>query len=413
MKLIKTRIKKYIYISLILSLFILSACSVNTSSDGLAPDSLDKTTPQDGPAQNDAFPPGAKRSEAEELLESMELKEKIGQLFIVRPEALHINPLNKPAGQTETPANNLENEPLKTYPVGGIALFGEDISTPEQLTDFIKDIQRQSKIPLFIGIDEEGGSVSRIGSSPEFDVPRYESMGKIGESGDPENAYHAGVAIGTYLAQYGINLNFAPVADINTNPENIVIGDRSFGDDPDLVAQMVLSNISGLQESEVMSCVKHFPGHGDTKGDTHDGYVSIEKTWEELKEQELIPFIASLHTTDMVMISHITAPNITKDQLPASLSAEMIDGKLRKSLGYKGVVITDAMEMGAITQEYSSSESAVKAILAGNDIILMPGDFEEAFEGIHRAVENGIISEKRIDESVRRILELKEKYDLL
>ena len=176
---------------------------------------------------------------------------------------------------------------------------------------------------------------------------------------------------------------------------------------------MVFAEISGLHEAGIMSCVKHFPGHGDTKGDTHKGQVSIEKTWEELKKCELVPFINSIDTTDMVMISHITTPNITGDNLPASLSNDIIEGKLRKELGYKGVVISDAMEMGAITKKYSSEESAVKAIVAGVDIILMPEDFVESYNGIYDAVKDGVISETRIDDSVLRILNLKELYHLL
>lgn len=357
------------------------------------------------------------QSKAEKLLDSMSLEEKIGQLFIIRPDAMQLNltseQINDPAKNGVTQFDVKMQETLKKYPIGGVALFGKNISNPEQLTIFIYEMQQQSAIPLFVGIDEEGGKVSRIANSPNFDVPKFQSMQKIGETGNDTNAQNVGLAIGTYLKQYGFNLDFAPVADTNTNPENIVIGDRSFGNDPDLVAKMVSAEITGLHESEIMTCIKHFPGHGDTKGDTHTGYVSIKKTWEELKECELIPFTNSLDATDMVMISHITAPNITTDKLPASLSAKLIKEKLRGELGYEGVVISDSMAMGAITSEYSSSESAIKAILAGIDIVLMPEDFVDAYNGIYSAVKNGLISNKRIDESVLRILNLKVRYHLL
>lgn len=402
--------KNFIHILLVLSLLMLPACSLNRNSH-----SNNEVTPH--PSDKTNLPQANEPSKAEKLLDSMTLEEKIGQLFIIRPDAMQLNLTSEQINdQTKNGVTEFDvtmQETLKKYPIGGVALFGKNISTPVQLTTFIDEMQQQSAIPLFVGIDEEGGNVSRIANSPNFDVPKFQSMQKIGETGNDANAQNVGLTIGTYLKQYGFNLDFAPVADTNTNPENIVIGSRSFGNDPNLVAKMVTAEITGLHKSKIMSCIKHFPGHGDTKGDTHIGYVSVEKTWEELKECELIPFIHSLDATDMIMISHITTPNITTDQLPASLSAEMIEEKLRGELGYKGVVISDSMAMGAITNEYSSSESAVKAILAGIDIILMPEDFVDAYNGIYTAVKNGMISEKRIDQSVLRILSLKERYHLL
>lgn len=400
--------KKLIYIIFVLSLLMLPACSINSSSS--SNEMMSK------PSKTTSLPQTDKKSKAEKLLEKMTLEEKIGQLFIIRPDAMQEKltheQTNNLAKNSITESDIKMQQALEKYPIGGFAFFRENISTPVQLTGFIHAIQQQSSIPLFVGIDEEGGIVSRIAESPNFNVAQFESMQKIGESGDPNNAENVGLVIASYLRQYGFNLNFAPVADINTNPENIVIGSRSFGSDPALVSQMVAAEIRGFHKAGIMSCIKHFPGHGNTKGDTHDGFVSIEKTWEEVKECELIPFVDSLHASDMIMISHITAPNITLDKLPATLSAEMIEGKLRGELGYKGVIITDAMEMGAITQEYSSSESAVKAILAGIDLILMPEDFVEATNGIYTVVKKDIISEARIDKSVLRILNLKERYML-
>jgi beta-N-acetylhexosaminidase len=191
------------------------------------------------------------------------------------------------------------------------------------------------------------------------------------------------------------------------------VSTQPYRSNPELVSKMVDANIEGLHQGGIISCIKHFPGHGDTKGDTHDGYVSINKTWNELKTCELVPFIHALSITDMVMLSHITTPNITTDGLPASLSYEMIQGKLRDELGYDGVIITDSLAMGAITKEYSSAESAVKAITAGVDILLMPENYIEAYDSIFQAVENGTIEESRIDESVLRILTLKLYYDFM
>lgn len=356
-------------------------------------------------------------SEAETLLNGMTLEEKIGQLFIIRPESLQpgltsqqVHDANK-YGATALGSHMAEE--LRGYYVGGIVLFSKNIVTPGQLTSFILTMQQQSEIPLFVSVDEEGGSVSRIANSQNFDVPKYSNMQDIGLTGDSSEAKKVGTTIGAYLKQYGFNLNFAPVCDVNTNPNNIVIGSRSFGSDPDLVAEMVTAEVSGLHEAGVMSCVKHYPGHGDTKGDTHEGFVSIEKTWDQLKQCELIPFMKAIaKPIDMVMVSHITAPNISSDNLPSSLSYEMVQEKLRGDLGFKGVIITDSMAMGAISKEYSSADSAVKAISAGIDIILMPENFTQAYDGILSAVKGGVISEKRIDESVLRILDLKSQYGL-
>ncbi|MBB6696584.1 glycoside hydrolase family 3 protein [Clostridium algidicarnis] len=404
--------KRFIYGLLALSLLMLSGCSINEDSSSNDSSPL----PQVGAGEDNSSSIVETESKAEKLLHGMTLEEKVGQLFIIRPDDLELNltseQINDSTNDGAVELDTNMQETLKKYPIGGVSLFGKNILNPTQLTTFISDMQKQSTIPLFVSIDEEGGTVSRIAKSPNFDVPKFESMQKIGETKNVAKAKDVGFTIGAYLKSYGVNLDFAPVADINTNPKNIVIGNRSFGNDPDLVSKMVFAEISGLHEAGIMSCVKHFPGHGDTKGDTHTGEVSIEKTWEELKKCELVPFINSIDTTDMVMISHITIPNITSDGIPASLSNEIIEGKLRKELGYKGVVISDAMEMGAITKKYSSEESAVKAVLAGVDIILMPESFVESYNGIYDAVKNGVISETRIDDSVLRILNLKESYHL-
>lgn len=347
-----------------------------------------------------------------DVLGKMSLREKVGQLFIVRPEALAENSNAETAPATDRVDDAVISR-IEEYPVGGIALFSRNITSAEQLPMFISDLQSSSKYPLFIAVDEEGGRVARIANSDFFNVASYKSMEDIGKSGDASKAEEVGRQIGLYLKELGFNLDFAPVADTNTNPQNIVIGDRSYGSDPALVACMVSAQLDGMHDSGIMGTLKHFPGHGDTKDDTHSGYVSIEKTWDELKECELVPFITALPKADMVMVSHITAVNVTSDKLPTSMSETMITGKLRNELGYDGVIITDAMAMGAVADNYTSAEAAVTAVKAGVDIVLMPQNLDEAFNGVMNAVIDGEISMARLDESVMRILKLKARYKLI
>lgn len=384
--------KRILTLCLLLTL-LLSSCSQTSNNNQTEGTTAKDTTTEDTTAESATTENITDISLAEQLLSEMTLEDKIGQLFIIRPEQLEDNP---------------------SYNIGGVCMFAANINSPEQITSYINTLQSNSKIPMFISVDEEGGLVARIANSEAFNVTTYNSMEEIGTTGDPNNAEDVGYTIGSYLKEYGFNLDFAPVADVNTNPENIVIGNRAFGNDPNLVASMVNSAINGFHNAEIMCCVKHFPGHGDTVGDTHDGYVSITKTWDELKDCELIPFISAIqNNVDTIMVAHITTPNITSDNLPASMSYEMITTKLRGELGYDGVVITDAMEMGAIANHYTSSTGAVTALKAGVDIILMPESITEAYEGIYEAVMNGDITEERIDESVLRILSLKEKYNII
>ena len=349
---------------------------------------------------------------AKDILGKMTLREKVGQLFIVRPEALAAQ-CNAETAPGVDRVDDAVISRLEEYPVGGIALFSRNITSAEQLPRFIADLQNSSKYPLFIAVDEEGGRIARVANSGYFDVASYKSMEDIGRTGDTSKAEEVGRQIGLYLKKLGFNLDFAPVADTNTNSQNIVIGDRSYGSDPSQVAKMVSAQLDGMHDSGIMGTLKHFPGHGDTKDDTHSGYVGIEKTWNELKECELVPFTAALPKADMVMISHITAVNATNDDLPASMSETMITEKLRNELGYNGVIITDAMAMGAVADSYTSAEAAVTAVKAGVDIVLMPQNLDEAFDGVIKAVSDGEISASQLDESVLRILTLKAKYKLI
>lgn len=417
---------KYLPIpALALGLVLLTGCA-SAPAETIVTESQPPTAEQGAAPQTPtptAEPTAEPASKVETLLSSMSLEEKVGQLFIIRPESLSTELTPQQAHDTKEYGVTEWTEDmalqLEKYPAGGVAIFGKNISSPEQLKNFVAAMQQASSLPLFMGVDEEGGSVSRLANSPAFRteegyvLPQFKSMAEIGASGDTGAARTVGFTIGCYLAEYGFNLDFAPVADTNTNPDNVVIGDRAFSSDPELVSQMVAAELDGLHSAEVLGCIKHFPGHGDTVGDTHDGYVSIQKTWDELLSAELIPFINNLDNTDMVMVAHISLPNVTGDGLPASLSGELINGKLRGELGYDGVVITDSLAMGAIAQEYSSADCAVMALDAGVDILLMPEDYASAFEGVVQAVEEGRLSMERIDESVARVLELKDRLGLL
>ena len=345
------------------------------------------------------------KTEAEKILESMTLEEKAAQIFFVTPEDIT-------GVDTATVAGDATRQALETYPVGGIVYFSKNILEPEQTRSMLGNTweysQEVMKIPVWLGVDEEGGQVARVAENPQFQVTRYDSMRSIGDTGDPEQAYEAGETIASYLNDLGFNMDFAPDADVISNPQNTVIGDRSFGTDPDLVGEMTADAVAGFQDQGISACIKHFPGHGQTEGDTHEGYAYTEKTLEEMRNSDLIPFQKGIKAgTDFVMVSHISAPNAVSQDLPASLSSEFITDLLRGEMGYNGIIITDAMNMGAITDRYDSAQAAVMAFQAGADMILMPEDFQSAYEGILQAVNSGTISEERLDQSVMRILETK------
>lgn len=359
-----------------------------------------------------AMLPSAFSEEATDAVEAklatMTLREKVGQLFWVRPETLDfsLNPEKKTL--TQTMRQNLEQ-----YPVGGIAVFKKNIQDENQLSSLIADFQSASKIPMIVAVDEEGGAVARLANHEAFSLPKYTSARDIGKTGDPEQARQMGRTIGGYLRFYGFNLDFAPVADVDSNPANPVIGRRAYSTDAQQTAQMVAAAVVGFHEAGILCTVKHFPGHGDTGQDSHYGTATSYKTWEEMKAMEMLPFEAGIAAgADVVMTAHITTPNATTDGLPASLSYTMITERLRGELGFQGVIVTDALEMNAIKNHFTPAESAVAALRAGVDVLLMPSDLRAAFDGVVQAVEDGTLSEERLNESVRRILTLKQKAGL-
>ena len=353
-------------------------------------------------------------SEVEQQMKEMTLREKVGQLFCIRPEALDTTiHWTSPAADLmplETQeVNSMMYAVNKRYPVGGVILYAWNIKDEAQLGRFVSQLKSLNGSPLLC-IDEEGGRVARIANNDNFDVKKYESMAAIGATGDPANAFECGSTIGSYLHKYGFDIDFAPVADVNTNPENIIIGARAFSDDPHVAAPMVTSYLAGLKQAGVTGCIKHFPGHGDTQADTHYGYAQSMKTWAQMDTCEMITFRAGIRWgCQLIMTAHISAPNVTGTDIPATMSSIFLQDKLRRELGYQQIIITDAMEMGAITMQYSNVEATIGCIQAGVDIILCPHNFIEAFDAVVAAVENGTISQVRLDESVRRILLLKKQ----
>ena len=342
------------------------------------------------------------KSQLDEIVDAciaeMPLEDKVAGLFIITPEALTGTDVAIKAGDTT-------KEKLSQYAVGGLIYAKQNIKSADQLKEMISGTQGFSKYPLFIGIDEEGGSVSRIAESGLAD--NVGTMGDIGTSGDPSKAKEAGSAIAAYLSEYGFNLDFAPVADVILEG-NSIIGDRSFGSNAGDDAAVVSACVEGLQEGDVSACLKHFPGLGSTTEDTHEGMATSEKTKEDFETTDFLSFQGGIDAgADFVMVSHLSVPNITGDNTPSSLSDKMITDILRGELGFNGIVITDAMDMKAVTDYYTSDEAAVKALQAGADMILMPEDFEAAYQGVLDAVNNGTLSEERINESLQRIYRVK------
>ncbi len=381
-----------------------------------------------GSGQSEAAeePPEEEPSEEElldlrtkEVLSSMTLEEKVAQLFFVAPESLVET---DPVVETDMAFA----EALHEYPVGGVVYFAKNLLDAEQTTQMLSIAQENYRsgqnLPLFLAVDEEGGRVRRIGKNENFHVESVDAMGTLAKNGDTKVIFDAADTIGSYLNELGFNVDFAPDADVITNPENAVIGDRSFGTDPSLVSDMAASYSDGLHNNGILSCYKHFPGHGGTAEDSHTGAAYSYKTRDELYETELVPFMyAEEHGVDFVMVAHICVPEVTGEEfvpafpkagegtkdIPATFSKILVTDILREEMGYQGIIITDSLSMGAITDYYDSNEAAVYALEAGCDMLLMPEDFHGAYEAVLTAVQDGRISKERLDESVYRIVRTK------
>lgn len=341
------------------------------------------------------------------FIDSMTLEEKVGQLFIMdfrknkRGRNLHI--------LDEYTKNQIEK-----FNLGGVIFFSENIDNVIQTSDLINDMQSASKIPLFISVDEEGGRVSRLGNNANMGITKLPSAQEVGEKNDPNFAYQLGSKLGSELSNLGFNMNFAPVADVNTNPNNRVIGNRSFSSDPEKVGIMVKEIVKGMQNQNVSAVLKHFPGHGDTFKDSHKEAVIIKHDIERLHSIEFIPFKSGISVSvDAIMTAHIIVPEVDSENLPATLSKKILTGILREDLNYDGLIITDSLKMNAIKNYWSSDQAAIMAFKAGADILLMPDSLEKAYNSILNAVIDGDITEDRIDQSIRRILEVKYKRGIL
>ncbi|MGN0244096.1 MAG: glycoside hydrolase family 3 protein [Lachnospiraceae bacterium] len=301
----------------------------------------------------------------EDVLKRMTLKEKVGQMFLVNVDLLDDSLERYP----KEVSKKLKKK-LKQYPVGGVVLFSRDMKNRKQIKTWIRNLQETARISMFVAVDEEGGSGSR-------------------------------------LKELGFNVNFAPVAEVSQGL-NRELDERTFGEDTEQVSEMVSAYVQALQKEQVSATLKYFPGQATTKQDTHKGSAVSEYTIKQLRKSTFLPFEAGIKAgTDFVMVSHVEMSNVLEEVEPASLSPLIMTEILRNELGYENIIITDAFNMKAITNLYKSKKAAVKAIEAGADIVLMPTSIKNAYEGVLDAVQDGKLSEERIDESVRRIIRTK------
>jgi beta-N-acetylhexosaminidase len=360
------------------------------------------TRPIPNPSSNqEAIEPTIKEIDViQNKVDAMSLDEKIGQLLIVGFDGYAMN-------------DNINNL-IKENKVGGVILFSKNVENSNQLfslTNSIKTINAQNKIPLFISVDEEGGRVSRMPS----EIKKLPTNKVIGKRNDGDFSYNIGKIIGEELKTFGFNMDFAPVLDINSNPNNPVIGDRSFGNNIDIINKLGIKTMEGMGSSNIIPVAKHFPGHGDTSVDSHVGLPVVNKNLMQLNDFELIPFNEAIkNNVDAIMVSHILLNKIDAD-FPASMSKVIITDILRENLKFQGVVITDDMTMGAIIKYYDIGDASVKSINAGSDLILVCHGYDNELKVINSlklAVQNKIITEDRLNESVYRILRLKEKYNI-
>lgn len=353
-------------------------------------------------AKKEKVTPAVEEKAAEEVVEEwlgqMDLKAKVGQMLIVTNE--------------EQSVTEAFYEELMEVKPGGYILMVPNITTFAQTRQMLAELNRVSReeyeakgVPMILAVDEEGGNVQRLLYVQDKEATNVPYMYDVGKTGDEELAFEVGKVIGEEVRSLGLNLTFAPDVDVLADSANEVIGKRSFGEDKEAVAKMAGQVARGIESVGVGTVYKHFPGHGDTVTDSHVALPVVRKSWEELEETELYPFRrAILAGAEMIMVGHIA---VNDSGVPASISEEAVTGVLRGKLGFSGLVVTDALNMGAVTENYTAAEVAVKAVKAGEDLLLMPVSAREARDAIAAAVERGEIVEARIDESVRRILKYK------
>lgn len=399
-------------IALLLMLLIVSACDAprneDTMPETVTPLQTAEPTPEPS-AEPTPMPTPEPTPTPEELAAEfaakaaaeMELRELACGMFMVYPEQLT-------GGTPVLSGNGALLEGFAKYPVAGVILSYDHLETPEQTRGLTASLQAFGG-GIFIAVDEEGGMVNRV---MEELGTRWVDSPFTYRDGGTDAAYANARVIGEDLASLGFNLDFAPVADVWSNPENTVIGERAYSDDFAEAAELVSAAVRGFHDGGVLCTLKHFPGHGDTAQDSHVGMAVTYKTLEEMRGQEFLPFAAGISAgADFVMLAHVTAPEIA--ELPGSLSYTVAAELLRGELGFEGIIITDAMEMGAIVNTWGAGESTVMAIEAGADIILCPEDLDAAVEAVLTAVEEGRIPRERLEESARRVLYLKAMEGIL
>lgn len=338
----------------------------------------------------------------DKTMAEMSLHDKVCQMMFVTPEGL--------TGTDDVMvAGDATKQALQAYPVGGIIYFANNFDNVDQTRDMISNTQSYSKIGLFIATDEEGGRVNRI-----MDTLGTTYIGPMYDYKDdgPDAAFENAKTIASDISALGFNLDFAPVADVWSNPDNTVIGDRAYSDDYAQAAELVGSAVKGFQDGGVICTLKHFPGHGDTAEDSHYSSAYVNRTKAQIMADEMQPFRTGIDAgAELVMVGHLIVPDI--DELPSTLSYKIATEMLRADMKFDGVAITDSMEMESIADNYGVADSAVMAVQAGMDMLLQPADLAVAVNAIVTAVQNGDITEPRIDESVRRILTLKAERGLL
>lgn len=388
----------------------LSGCAGDGSNGTGGPTGVDGSGGEGaGDGQNPEAAAVAARAAVDERIGAMTLEQKVAQLFIVTPEALV-------EGVSQvTQAGDMTREGVTAHPVGGIVYFAQNLLDPEQTTTMLANVKQfyadAGNVAPFIAVDEEGGTVVRVADNEAFGAQDVGDASALGSAGDTEAAKRAAEQIADYLMPLGFNLDFAPVADVVDPLRSDTMGLRSFSSDAAVAADMVRAEVEGFRDKKMLCCAKHFPGIGAAAGDSHEGAITIEATNEELETVDLVPFRAAIEAgVPMIMVGHVSLPNIVGDSTPAPLSSAVVQGMLRDSLGCTGIIVTDSLSMGAITDYYTPAEAAVAALKAGCDIPLMPERLDEAYQGVLSAVQVGELTEERLDESLTRILTAKQEY---
>lgn len=386
----------YLLVLTVLAVVLVVVC-VRRGQDAAQPSPTPRTSASPTPRTSAKV----RKDAAQALLDGMTTHEKICQLLIVQPEVLT-------GGSTVTGMTDELTAALRAYPVGGVLLSAQNMTSGEQLAALTAALSNGGKTAPLISVDEEGGRVARlmntVGTTKLGSMYSYRAQGTQG-------AHDNAQTIARDIAAYGFNTDFAPVADVWTNKRSNAIGDRAYSDDYDEAAELVAAAVKGFHDGGVICCLKHFPGHGSTAADSHDGAATVDKTLPQLRQEDLKPFMSGIAAgADMVMVGHLTVP--TMDDAPASVSRKIVTNLLRYDLGFRGVIVTDGLQMQALAQ-YTDGEKAVLALAAGNDMLLEISDVAGTVAAIEKALADGTLSRAALDESVLRILQLKLAHDIV